>query len=279
MNGPAKNYLTESGGPGGNDEKLERLLYETFLDKDGRQKFAELFKESETLYEIPSPSPELRDYIEDYNRLADIYVMLRIAYGPKTKFLGEIAHKTEVLVRENASAHGIDRMTEAVDFDEEALRALKDGVPAKNAKIINLARVLAQTSREQAKSDPVLFGIGERAEAILEAMTERQVSTVEALDRLKQLMEEKRALDEERKRKGFDPHTFAIYWILRSAEVEEPESLATEICSAFSRFPNYESNTDEMRQLKAEIYKILLPVVGGKRMIPLAEKILLRRRR
>jgi len=279
MNGPAKNYLTESGGPGGNDEKLERLLYETFLDKDERQKFAELFKEIETLYEILSPSPELRDYIEDYNRLADIYVMLRIAYGPKTKFLGEIAHKTEVLVRENASAHGIDRMTEAVDFDEEALRALKDGVPAKNAKIINLARVLAQTSREQAKSDPVLFGIGERAEAILEAMTERQVSTVEALDRLKQLMEEKRALDEERKRTGFDPHTFAIYWILRSAEVEEPESLATEICSAFSRFPNYESNTDEMRQLKAEIYKILLPVVGGKRMIPLAEKILLRRRR
>jgi hypothetical protein len=35
---------------------------------------------------------------------------------------------------------------------------------------------------------------------------------------------------------------------------------------------------DEMRQLKAEIYKILLPIVGGKRMISIAEKILLVRR-
>jgi type I restriction enzyme R subunit len=279
MDGPAREYLSKAGGSGGNDERLERLLYETFLDKDERQKFAELFKEVETLYEILSPSPELRDYIEDYNRLADIYVMLRNAYGHKTKFLGDVAHKTETLVRENAAAHGIDRMTEAVDFDEEALRALKDGQPAKNAKIINLARVLAQTSREQAKLDPVLFGIGERAEAILEAMTERQVSTVEALDRLKQLMEEKRALEEERKQTGFDPHTFAIYWTLRREELPTPEVLAVEIVGAFSRFPNYESNTDEMRQLKAEVYKILLPVVGGKRMISLAEQILTIRRK
>lgn len=278
MNGPAKEYLNKAGEPGGNDEKLERLLYETFLEKEERQKFAELFKEVETLYEILSPSPELRDHIEAYNRLADIYVMLRNAYGHKTKFLGDVAHKTEALVRENASAHGIDRLTEAVDFDEEALRALKEGQPAKNAKIINLARVLAQTSREQAKSDPVLFGIGERAEAILDAITERQVSTVEALERLKQLMEEKRALDEERKRTGFDPHTFAVYWTLRKEEVSEPETLAVEIVGAFSRFPNYESNTDELRQLKAEVYKILLPIVGGKRMIPLAERILSMRR-
>ena len=279
MNGPAKEYLSRAGESGGNDEKLERLLYETFLEREERQKFAELFKEIETLYEILSPSPELRDYIEPYNRLADIYVMLRNAYGHKTRFLGDVAHKTEALVRENASAHGIDRLTEAIDFDEEALRALKDGQPAKTAKIINLARVLAQTSREQAKSDPVLFGIGERAEAILDAITERQVSTVEALDRLKQLMDEKRALEEERKRTGLDQHTFAIYWTLRKEEVAEPEKMAREIVGAFSRFPNYESYTDELRQLKAELYKILLPAVERKkRMIALAEQILTLRR-
>jgi type I restriction enzyme R subunit len=278
MDGPAKDYLNQAGESGGNDEKLERLLYETFLEKEERQKFAELFKEIQTLYEILSPAPELRDYIESYNRLADIYVMLRNAYGHKTKFLGDVAHKTEALVRDNASAHGIDRLTEAVDFDEEALRALKDGQPVKNAKIVNLARVLAQTSREQGKSDPVLFGIGERAEAILDALTERQVSTVEALDRLKRLMEEKRALEEERKRTGFDQHTFAIYWTLRTEQLSKPEKIALEIVGAFSRFPNYETNADELRQLKAELYKILLPAVERKRMIALAEQILTLRR-
>lgn len=39
------------------------------------------------------------------------------------------------------------------------------------------------------------------------------------------------------------------------------------------------SHSFEMRQMKADIYKILLPVVGGKRMVSLAEQILVIRRK
>ncbi|MGH8402597.1 MAG: type I restriction endonuclease subunit R, partial [Gammaproteobacteria bacterium] len=84
MRGPAQAYLTPLVG--GKDEQLEHLLYEELLDKNHRQKFVELFKELETLYEILSPSPELRDYMQDYRRLADLYAMLRNAYGSKTRF-------------------------------------------------------------------------------------------------------------------------------------------------------------------------------------------------
>lgn len=274
MKGPGRSYLDSAGGPGGNDERLERLLYETFLDKEARQKFAEFYKEVETLYEILSPSPELRDYIEDYNRLADIYVMLRIAYGKKTTFIGEIAHKTEMLVRENASAHGIDQMTDPVDFDENVLKALKDGAPGNNGKIINLVRILALTAHQQGQQDPVLIGIGERAEAVLDAIIERQISTLDALERLKGLMEEKRQMEEARKASGLDPHTFAVYWVLERENVSSAKNLANEIAGAYLRFENYDSNSDELRQLKAEMYKILLPVVGGKQMISLVEQIL-----
>ena len=53
-----KHYLDlAGGGPGGNDEKLDRLLYETFLDKEERHRFVEFFKEVETFYEILSPTP------------------------------------------------------------------------------------------------------------------------------------------------------------------------------------------------------------------------------
>ena len=34
ITGPGRHYLDLAGGTGGNDEKLEKLLYETFLDKD-----------------------------------------------------------------------------------------------------------------------------------------------------------------------------------------------------------------------------------------------------
>src|SRR5690606_10256436 len=99
IEGPGREYLELAGGPGGNDERLERLLYEIFLEAEARQKFGDFYKEVETLYEILSPSPELRDYIEIYNRLADIYVMIRVAYGRKTSFISDIAHKTEALFR------------------------------------------------------------------------------------------------------------------------------------------------------------------------------------
>src|SRR5205807_7814647 len=108
---------------GGNDEKLERLLYETFLDKEKRQEFVDFFKEIETLYEILSPAPELRDYIEDYNRLADLYVMLRNAYGKKTTFIGDVAHKTELLVREHAATAGLNKLTKTVEFDAAEVQA------------------------------------------------------------------------------------------------------------------------------------------------------------
>src|SRR5206468_3595989 len=126
-------------------EKLERLLYETFLDKEKRQEFVDFFKEVETLYEILSPAPELRDYIADYNRLADLYVMLRNAYGKKTQFYGDIAHKTEMLVRENAAAHGLDRMTKTVEFDAETLDALKKQQGSENGKVINLIKSLTKS--------------------------------------------------------------------------------------------------------------------------------------
>jgi hypothetical protein len=50
--------------------------------------------------------------------------------------------------------------------------------------------------------------------------------------------------------------------------------LAKEISGVYDRFPNSASNADEQRQLKAEIYKSLLRVVSGKRMVDLAEEIL-----
>ena len=194
------------------DKHAQRAqLYQTFLDKEERQKFAEFYKELETLYEILSPSPELRDHIEDFNRLADIYVMLRNAYGTKTTFLGDLAHKTEMLVRQNATAHGLDKMTKTVEFDEAALQMLKEGQAPDAGKVINLARSLVEFGTREGEHDPMLMGIAERAEAILEAFTERQTSTLQALDRLKELMEEKRTLEDERKHWRGDASGFPIF--------------------------------------------------------------------
>jgi type I restriction enzyme R subunit len=274
MDGQGKAYLTAAGTTGGNDQKLEKLLYETFLDKEKRQEFVDLFKEVETLYEILSPSPELRDYVESYNRLADLYVMLRNAYGKKTAFLGDIAHKTEMLVRENASSHGLAKMTKTVEFDEAALKALKDKSGSQNGKVINLIKSLNKSAADRGAKEPYLISIAERADSIMTALEDRQVSTADALARIESLMKERLEAEKARKQSGLDPETFEIFWFLQQEKLPDAMMLAKEISAVYDRFPNSASNADEQRQLKAEIYKSLLRVVSGKRMVDLAEEIL-----
>ena len=54
-----KDYL-DAGEGGDADERLERVVYGRFLDPEPRKAFFEAYKEIENLWEILSPSPELR---------------------------------------------------------------------------------------------------------------------------------------------------------------------------------------------------------------------------
>ncbi len=274
MEAAGKSYLEAAGTNGGRDVKIEKLLYDIFLDKQKRQEFVEFFKEVEMLYEILSPDSALRDYIENYNRLADLYVMLKNAYGKKTTFYADIAHKTEMLVRENAASHGLAKMTKTVEFDAAALQALKDKKGSDNGKVINLIKSLTKSATDRGEKEPYLISIAERAESVMGALEDRQVSTADALSRIEGLMREKLAAEKVRKESGLDPDTFEIFWFLQQQDVKDALLIAKEINAVYSRFPNSASNADEQRQLKAEIYKSLLRVVSGKRMVDLAEEIL-----
>ena len=55
-------YL-DAGEGGGGDERLERVIYGRFLDPEARKSFYEAYKDIESLWEILSPSAELRDHI------------------------------------------------------------------------------------------------------------------------------------------------------------------------------------------------------------------------
>jgi type I restriction enzyme, R subunit len=274
MDGPAQQYLGPISGAD-RDVQLETLLYLTFFQKEAREEFAELFKEIETLYEILSPDPALADDIANYNRLADLYAMLRAAYGKTTSFIGELANKTAKLVETNAQAHGLDRLTKPVEFDEAALDSLRRKQGPDEEKVINLVRSLQPDPKDDEK-EPHLISISERAEHIMAAIDERQVSTQQALQELESLAAERIAAEKAREASGLDRAPFAVFWELKRQGYDEAKAkaLALEIEDSCKRFPNAAANPDELRQLKAEIYKVLLKVVSGKGMIDLADKIM-----
>ena len=275
MDSAGRDYLAQMDGAGANDEVIDRLVNETFFDKERRKEFAEFFREVEGLYEILSPSSELRDYITPYNRLADLYAILRNAYGHRGAFGADLAHKTERLIREQTTALGEYAQGKALEFDAASLEALRAKGRDDNGKVINLVRKLRDESTKGGDEQLLLISLSERADRVLEQLEDRQVSTQQALDEIARLLAERAEAERVRDEHGLDAATFEIYWVLRDALPSDAVTLAKEMRDAQLRYTNAASNSGEYRQLKAELYKLLLRFgIEGTRMLAIAEDVL-----
>lgn len=272
MAGPAREYI-ELGSDLIDDKSVEKAV-EAFTNQEKREEFYRLYKQIETLYEILSPSPELRDFMEDFGCLSILYRIIRNAFRKRTGLYGDVARKTGQLVREKAESYGLDMTLSVVKIDENTLRVIKEAGGSDKAKVINLVNSIRETVVEEEAFNPYLKPIGDRAEAILEAFDDRQVTTQDALRKIEDLIHEILEARRQQSEMGFDASTFSLYWALKQEGVGEPESTAIAIKRIFDRFPNYKENVAELRQLKAELYKMLLPLVGKDRMISLADMLL-----
>jgi type I restriction enzyme R subunit len=271
--GEAAGYL--DGGTGTPDEQLERQLYEIYFDKDRRTKFYEYFQEVETLYEILSPDAALREYIATYERLADLYATLRSEYKAQLGMTYyELGRKTEVLLANEITTGAGYEATRTVEYDAKTLERLRKNAKTETGKVMNLLRTLRTRTEGEATTTPALRGLFERAVLVAQQFQDRQISTQQALDEIQKIAAEQLKAEEERSKLGMDPPTFGVYWLLTEAKVATAKELAVEINALFERFPNYARSADELRQLKAEIYKALLKEVAGKRMVELGDRII-----
>jgi type I restriction enzyme R subunit len=101
------------------------VVYGRFLEPEARKAFFECYKDIEALWEILSPSPELRDHIATFKRLAELFLAARNAYANNVGYEADLAYKTRRLVQENATQEGLGRLTKSVMFDLKTLEALK----------------------------------------------------------------------------------------------------------------------------------------------------------
>jgi type I restriction enzyme R subunit len=255
------------------DKAVERAI-EAFGEKDRRETFYRLVTELETLYEIISPDVFLREHLERYGRLAALHQVVRNAFDRPGTLDRDVARKTEWLIRERAASYGLATTMPLVRIDAETLAALKRDGESSTGRVFNLGRSLAHAAAAAAAQQPYLVPIGERAAAVLDAFDDRQLTTRQALQELERLFAKFVQAQQERARTGLDLGAFTIYWILKQADVAEPEALASALDGAFRRFPEHAHRAEDRRQLKAELYKVLLPKVGTERMVELADRFL-----
>lgn len=274
-------YL-DAGEGGSADERLERLVYGRFLAPEARKAFFEAYKEIEALWEILSPSPELRDHIATYKHLSQLYAAVRNAYADRVGFVADLAYKTRRLIEGSATQEGLGRLTKSVTFDVKTLESLRGEKGSDEGKVFNLVRGLQQEIDEDAATAPVLQPLKDRAERILKDLEERKTTGLAAMDLLAQLAAEKEAALKTARESGLAARAFAIYWTLRGdaalqgAGIKAME-IAKEAEALLGRFPNAAVNPDEQRRFRAALYKPLLALSQDERarVVDLVVKLLL----
>ena len=256
-------YLAD-GGSGGADERLEQIVYGRFFDKNSREEFFDAYKEIEALWEILSPSPELRDHIDTYKRLAELYAVVRNAYADNVNYLADLANKTSKMVEESATQRGLLAETPSVTFDVRTIKALQDEPGSEEAKVFNLVRGLKGEMETSPEMAPVLQTLAERADRILAELQARAISSAVAMLQIEEMAREKEEAFSAAQASGLSSRAFAVYWTLKGDETLDAfaisaEQLAREAETLLARFPNAAGNSDERRRLRASLYS---PLIG-----------------
>jgi type I restriction enzyme R subunit len=258
----------------GFDDKSKDRAIQHFDDKKKREEFFKFFRDLQRLYDVLSPDAFLRPYIKPFENLAALYLLIRNAYSNKPYVDRELTHKTKELLREHTEFSGLGLPGQIHKLGEKELNLIRDSSASDTAKILNLRKLLAKVVSEESTSKPFLISIGERAEKLAEAYEDRLLTTQQTLEDFWKLIEEALNAGEERNTLGLDENSFAIYTVLKTAANNCDPAHAKEINVMFAQYPDYQWNQQERNKLRGELYKILLNVVGDKKMIDVANTLL-----
>ncbi len=256
------------------DDKAKERAVERFADKAERQEFFKFFKQVQNVYDILSPDPFLRDYVEGYQALAELYALVRNAYADQIYVDKELTAKTRELLRQRSASGALELPGAIHELGPQELAALKSSDASDTTKILNLRKILAVKVARDGAAQPFLLSIGERAEALAEAYEDRQRTTQAALAEFERLAQDAVDAEARRRQMDVDENTFAILTALQAAAPETTVVQAREINALFGRFPEYQWDAQQQSRLRAELYRTLRAAVGAAKMIEIANSLL-----
>jgi type I restriction enzyme R subunit len=259
----------------GRDDKDAEAAVAAFADRERRLDFFRRFKDLERMYEIISPDAMLREYMEDYLRIARLYELIRNWFSIRPQVDRDLLRKTQALVQEHVTADDPYGPIKRYEINERTLEALNRGRSPDAVKVINLAKSLTATVWQDESDKPHLKSIGERAEAIVQGYDDRQVDTKTALAALEGLVREYNEAKKQESDKGFDrPTIFPVYWLLRQQFGCDNPTLADKVDRIIADHPYRKINPENLRQLRLRLTVALLKAVGKDRVAEAIDRLL-----
>ncbi|MDX2231332.1 MAG: HsdR family type I site-specific deoxyribonuclease [Leptolyngbyaceae cyanobacterium bins.349] len=256
------------------DDKAKEKTITAFQERSDRERFLTLFKRLQNLYEILSPDPDLRPYMDDYQALSQLYTLLQNAYSDRTPLNTDLTSKTKELLRQHADLSNLEPPGAIHELGAAQLAALKQGDYSDVVKVLNLRKILTVTVNTETSSKPYLLPIGERADELAKRYEERQISTQEALAEFEKLAQESANADAQRQTLDVDENTFAIYTVIQLIVDDFSVTQAANINELFLKFPDHGWDEQQQSKLRTELYKVLRGIVGPGKMVNTANALL-----
>ncbi|HID89968.1 MAG TPA: HsdR family type I site-specific deoxyribonuclease [Anaerolineae bacterium] len=257
------------------DKALEAILLH-FRDRDRREEFYRFFREVQETYEILSPSPALRPFLEDYRRLVEMYRLLRSNYEPHVSVDKSFLRKTAEIVQKHTATCAVREPKETYEIGPAALLALVYEERPDTVKVFNLLCELHRLVESRGHEQPHLIPIGERAEAVRRAFEERQITSQQALAELEALAQTLREAEEQRRKSALSPQAFVVAWwarVQKGMSPEEAERLAASVEPVFNQYPHWAVSKSQERGLRKRLYKNLIQV-GVQDVVAWADEML-----
>jgi type I restriction enzyme, R subunit len=254
-------------------DKAAEAVLEHFRDEERRESFYKYFRELEELYEILSPAPFLRPYLDEYEQLTRIYEVLRAAYEPYISIDKSFLRKTSKLVQEHTHTPVIREPESEYELTPDALKDLVEQDKPDTVKVFNLLIAIRKIVEEKGGEMPYLLSIGERAETIAEAFEQRLNTAQGALEELNRVIEHLDRIEKRRERSDLSRESFSTLVFLERRGVKDAEKIAKETSGAFEDHPHWKESTDQEREVRLALYKSLKGS-EPKRMVGLVNDLL-----
>ena len=256
------------------DDKAKEQAIGYFEDKEVRETFFTFFKQVQDLYNILSPDPFLREFMEDYQTLATLYGLIRNAHSDHIYVDKELTAKTRELLQNHTESNLFALPDAVYELSETTLNEINQSDVSDTVKVLNLRKALRQTVTDQGGSNPFLISIGERAEAVAEAYENRQSGTQDTLAEFMRLAEEVSRATREQDQMDMDNNTYAVYTVLKNVIEDVNPEQARAVDQIFEQFPDYRWDNQQGSRLRIMLYRTLEPTVGRENIIETANKLL-----
>jgi type I restriction enzyme R subunit len=235
-------------------------IIDHFFDTERRESFVELFKDLQTAYEILSPDPFLRDHLDDYILIVQVYQVVYNYFNPEAerrRIQRELLRKTDALIREKVKVVSLVDTLPLYPINRDIANVVKSDHVSDRVRVTNLYRSLMVHIEQHQHEQPYLISIGEQVEAVIQRLQDRQISVQAALEQLGDLAEEAVAAKAQQAESDLTSGEFALYWVLKGQGVASPETAAQTVHRILAEHPGWPYNAGLERKVRLELYKVL----------------------